>query len=150
MAAVELPAIPSGGNALVDVSLKVVRDCFRKIVDRLGRVPDNLTGVVQLGVAGVLKSQVCSGFSLGARSAAGRYPVRMSRKLQSICDLRVVVLITGSAAFSAGRSSGEAVARDFDPVTGTFNLQLLRTDTLADADAPDNAVLGITIGGSAL
>lgn len=150
MASVELTAIPSAGDVVVDGAFRVVRDSFRKFVERLNRVPENLTGVVQLAATGAVNKQTCRGFTVGARSAAGRYPVRMTRKLQSLCDLRVVVQIAGSAAFTAGRSTGEVIARDFDAVLGTFNLQLLRTDTLADADAPDNAVLGITIGGPAL
>lgn len=109
-----------------------------------------LTGRVTLGATGALSAtvaQTCKGFTIGARSAAGRYPITFNTKLKEIHQVNVTVQITGTAAFTAAKSCGAAVIRDFNAAAGTGTLQLLRTDTLADADAPDSAVLGISIEG---
>jgi len=108
-----------------------------------------LTGRVTLGASGALSAtvpQTCKGFTIGARSAAGRYPIAFGTKLKELHACNVTVQITGTAAFAAGKSPGIAIIRDFNAAAGTATLQLLSV-ALADADAPDSAVLGISIEG---
>lgn len=104
-----------------------------------------LTGDIVLGSSGALSSQACDGFLVGTRSAAGRYPVTLRQKYRKLRGVRATVKISGTSAYTAAKSTGECIVRNWDAAAGTFTLQLVRTDTLADADAADNATVGLTI-----
>lgn len=103
-----------------------------------------LTGDIVTGTSGALSSQVCEGFTVGARSAAGRYPITLKQPYRKLRGAEACVKITGTSAFTAAKSTGEMFVRDWNAAAGTFSVQLVRTDTLADADVPNSATVGFT------
>lgn len=108
-----------------------------------------LTGRFVTGVNGALSgTQTCKGFTIGARSAAGRYPITFQVKLKELHLTKAAVQIAGTAAYAALKSTGECIIRDFNGAAGTATLQFLRSDTFADADVQDNAAVGIVIFGT--
>lgn len=110
------------------------------------------SGIITLGAGGAIATGGADtpGFSftkVGAK--VGRYLVQiLDSKLQACGCIKfakigaTVETASADAAYTVTKGA-YAIIRNRSPSTGTFQVQLIRTDSAADAEAEDSAVLHV-------
>lgn len=108
-----------------------------------------LTGTVTLGSGGAIAASGvdAEGFSVvKTGSEAGRYTVTLNDAYPKFRGAHVSVRGATDAAYTTANGLWHGLTRNVAvSTTRTLDLQLQRTDTGADAEAIDNAVLDITL-----
>ncbi len=106
-------------------------------------------GQVNLGATGAVSSQDCPRFKVTKTATkTGRYDIQLVDPDGSpvsalrLCSFNLGIL-TASAdtAYTTAKAAGWILRNNSISPNGTFQLQLIRTDTNADAEAEDNATL---------
>lgn len=106
-------------------------------------------GQVNLGATGVISSQDCPRFKVTKTgSKTGRYDVQLLDPDQSpvsalkLCSFNLAILTASAdAAYTTAKAVAWILRNNSISPNGTFQFQLVRTDTNADAEAEDSAVL---------
>lgn len=113
-----------------------------------------LSGQVNLGASGAVSSSDTPRFTVTKTATkVGRYDVQLKQPngdnaigLQ-LTDVQCVVWTAAAdAAYTAAKASGFLIRNNTLSITGSFQIQLIRTDTFADAEAEDSAKLLISFG----
>jgi hypothetical protein len=106
-----------------------------------------LYGSVTLGSSGAISSSVCNGFSIAkTASETGRYTVTLAQAYPAL--LGVACLIEGAidAAYTTAKGQWNGLVRNVAVSTArTFDIQMQRTDTGADAEIEDGLSFSIAI-----
>lgn len=113
-----------------------------------------MTGQVNLGVAGVVSSSDTPRFSVTKTATkTGRYDVQLKNPdgtnvsaIQLVSVDCKVWMAAADAAYTATKGTVVLVRNNLVSTTGAFQLQLIRTDTMVDAEAEDSAKLIISMG----
>ncbi len=133
-----------------NVAAKWHRDPARR--NRSGSV--QYEGQVNLGAGGAISSRDTPGFTVTKTAAkVGRYDVQLVNPdgtavvaLQLTSFKGVVWGAAADAAYTALKALGFYIRNNTMSTTGSFQIQLFRTDTFADAEAEDNAKLLVEFG----
>jgi hypothetical protein len=113
-----------------------------------------LTGQVNLGATGAVSSSDTPRFSVTKTAAkAGRYDIQLKNPdgtnvtAMQLVDFDCKVWTAAAdAAYTAAKGSVAIIRNNLVSTTGAFQLQLIRPDTFADAEAEDNVKLIISMG----
>lgn len=121
---------------------------FKDEVRTLESAVVELYGQVTFGSSGAISSQACQGFSVAQTAAeTGRYTVTLEDSYNSFKGCQVTLEAAADAALTTADGNW-AVVRNVSVGTsggGTFDVQLVRTDTGADADPTSGTVMHLAI-----